>query len=161
MFRCRVDGVACERVLNSRPLPNSIVIRLPFDPPTPLPPIVSDRAPECDFTDWRLQHFCFQGLHGKNVYGLGGPLPTNTPSFVHSHISKRSTLHHFCTPTSQHDQDYSTFALPHLKTIDTPSLLHSYISNDQHSISFAFPHGNTSRLLCVGCERWAYLSVET
>ena len=92
----------------------------------------------------------------------------NTPSLLHSHISKRSTLHDFCTPTSQNDQHSITFAHPHLKRINTPSLLHSYISrrstlhhfytptsqNDQHSISFAFPHLNTSRLLCVGCEHW-------
>ena len=66
-------------------------------------------------------------------------------------------------PSDQNDQHYSTFARPHLKTINTPSLLHSHISkrsalhhfytptsqNDQHSISFVFPHLNASRLLSV------------
>ena len=92
--------------------------------------------------DRLLQHFCFQGLPRKKCLWLGRApsdqhsitraLPhlktINTPSLLHSHISKRSTLQHFCTPTSQNDQHSITFALPHLKRINTPSLLPSYIS---------------------------------
>ena len=110
------------------------------------PPIRSVRAPESYFTERCLQHFCFQGFPGKNVYGLGGPLPTNTPSLVHSHISN--------------DQHSITSALPHLKTINTTALLHAHISkrptlhhfctptcqNDQHSITFTLLHLKISTL---------------
>ena len=93
--------------------------------------------------------FRFQGLPGKNVYGPGGPLPTNNPSRLRSHTSKRSTLHHFWIPASQNDQHYITSALPNLKRTNTPSLLRSQILRSQTLHHFCIlPDPPHRRMLC-------------
>ena len=113
------------------------MILLPFDPPSPLPP--NSIGPGSRMTFYRPAPTTFllpgpprkkclwPGRAPSDQHSITRALPHLKRSTLQHFCTPTSTLHHFCAPTSQNDRHSITFTLLHLKTINTQFLLQSHI----------------------------------